>query len=190
MTIAQLVRIARSYRRFDSSYIITQASLRELIDYARLASSARNGQTLKYKPITDTKMSASIFPALRWAGYLTDWEGPAPHERPAAYIVVLHDKSLGNFSAIDAGLATQNMILGAAEKGWGCCIIGAFDHKQLVDACGIDTSKYDVVHVLAIGRTTETVQIEPMPADGDIRYWRTSDQIHHVPKRAVDEIIV
>jgi len=34
------------------------------------------------------------------------------------------------------------------------------------------------------------VDIEPLPSDGKIEYWRTSDGTHHVPKRSLDELIV
>lgn len=188
-TIAELVAQARSYRRFDSSYVITQVMLRELIDLARLAPSTKNDQRLKYMPITDKVDCATIYPSLRWAGYLTDWDGPTENERPTAYIIVLHDKTLGAYAPVDAGLATQNIILGAAEKELGCCIIMSCDKPEIARRMDIDTTRYEIVHVIALGRPVEKVVIEPMK-DGDVKYWRDEEQTHHVPKRALDEIIV
>jgi hypothetical protein len=34
------------------------------------------------------------------------------------------------------------------------------------------------------------VVIEPLGTDGDTRYWRDSQGVHHVPKRSLDEIIL
>ena len=37
--------------------------------------------------------------------------------------------------------------------------------------------------------TYEQVQIEEMK-DGDFKYWRDEENIHHVPKRALNELII
>jgi hypothetical protein len=45
------------------------------------------------------------------------------------------------------------------------------------------------VQVIALGIPAETVVIDPM-LNGDIKYWRDEQSIHHVPKRSLDEIII
>jgi len=50
--------------------------------------------------------------------------------------------------------------------------------------------KYEIIQVLALGKPKEIVTIEPLGADGDFKYWRDGNQVHHVPKRSLEEIIV
>jgi len=51
-------------------------------------------------------------------------------------------------------------------------------------------SRYQILLVLALGKAKERVVIEPVGSSGDIKYWRDSEDIHHVPKRSLDEIII
>ena len=60
------------------------------------------------------------------AGYLTDWPGPAPEERPSAYIEFLNDTAISGEASvhiIDLGLAALNIVLGAREMGFGACLL-------------------------------------------------------------------
>lgn len=189
--LAELVLKNRSYRRFHQDAAVSLATLHELIDLARLSASARNLQPLRYILSTDRETNAAIFPTLAWAGYLKDWPGPVEGERPAAYIIVLHDTSLGGhaYIAADYGLATQNILLGAVERGLGGCIIASVQRDRLRALLAIP-DRYDILVVLALGVPKETVVVTPVGPDGDIKYWRDAGQTHHVPKRSLDELIL
>ena len=50
--------------------------------------------------------------------------------------------------------------------------------------------RYEILLVLALGKPAETVTIDPLNAEGDIRYWRDEQDVHHVPKRAIDDLIL
>ena len=80
-------------------------------------------------------------------------------------------------------------MLGAAERGLGGCIIGSVKRDRLSRALRIP-ERYDILLVIALGRPIERVMIETVGVDGDIRYWRDADGVHHVPKRKLDEIIL
>lgn len=188
--LADLILQNRSYRRFREDVPLSLDTLREFVGLARLAASARNLQPLRYVLCADRETNAAVFSTLAWAGYLKDWPGPAEGERPAGYVVVLADTALNQaYIGVDHGLAMQNILLGAVEHGMGGCIIGSVQRERLRQILAIP-DRYEILVVVALGVPKETVVVEPVGPDGDIKYWRDTEGIHHVPKRALDELII
>ena len=179
----------RTYRRFFQEVAIERRTLRELVDLARLSAAAGNIQPLKYVLSCEPQKNAHVFPHLAWAGYLKDWPGPCEGERPSAYIIILGDTQITQSFGCDPGIAAQSILLGATERGLGGCIIGTVQRKKLRKALDIPSS-YQILLVLALGKPRETVVIETVGAAGDIKYWRDSEGVHHVPKRSLDDIIL
>ena len=187
--IKEIVRKNRSYRRFFQNEIIKKETLKELIELARLSASARNAQSLKYILSFDKEKNAKIFPHLAWAGYLKDWDGPEEGERPSAYIVMLNDTEITNNYFCDHGIAAQSILLGVVEKSLGGCIIASIQREELAKVLGIP-ERYKIIQVIALGKPKEKVVIEDVDSSGDIKYWRDEEQVHHVPKRSIDDIII
>ena len=187
--LSDIVLKNRSYRRFDESFDIDDKLLRECVDLARLSASGANAQPLKYVLSNNRQTNAKIFSTLSWAGYLQDWPGPAEGERPSAYIVVLVDTNLRKDPGCDHGIAAQSIMLGAVEKGLGGCMLGSIRKQELSDALQLP-SHFEILLVVALGKPVETVEVEAVGRDGDIKYWRDANGVHHVPKRALDDIIL
>ncbi|MFC1621325.1 nitroreductase family protein [Candidatus Omnitrophota bacterium] len=185
--IKDLIIKNRSYRRFYQEFAIGRETLKELIDIARFSPSAANMQPLKYILSCDPENNALVFPHLAWAGYLKNWFGPQEGEKPSAYIIIIGDTTIAKNFYCDHGIAAQSVLLAAAEKGLGGCIIGSIDRDNLRKDLQIP-HKYEILLVLALGKPREVVKIETSK-DGDIKYWRDSKGEHHVPKRPLDEII-
>ena len=185
----ELVLKNRSFRRFNQEESIDIETMKQLVDLARLSASGANLQPLKFMLCNEAKRNETIFPYLAWAGYLRDWPGPKEGERPSAYIIILGDKNLSGSFGCDHGIAAQSILLGAAEQGLGGCMIGSIKREGLRTALGIP-DQYEILLVLALGTPKETVRLEDAGPDGDIKYWRDADGVHHVPKRSLDEIII
>lgn len=190
MTLTELVEKCRSYRRFYEDDRISRETMTKLVDLARMTASTANSQALKYRICNDAAENERIFETLGWAGYLKDWDGPEKGERPSGYIVILCDLSLGKNKMTDNGIVAQTMMLGAVEAGYGGCMIGNFKRSQLAEILGIDTERYSLDLVLALGRPKEDVRIVPVKEDGDIRYYRDEEQVHYVPKRSLEEVLL
>lgn len=164
-------------------------TLRELIDLARLAPSGYNRQGLKYLLSNSGDLNNKINDCLSWAGYLQDWNSPPEGEKPAAFIIMVRDTSLGASLPQDQGFAAQSILLGAVEKGLGGCFLVNINKRMLGEVLNLDKS-YDIEAVIAIGYPKEKVVLEEIDASGDVRYWRDDEQVHHVPKRTLEEIIL
>lgn len=186
--IRDLILQNRSYRRFHEEAPVEMNILDELVDLARNSPSAGNKQSLKYILSTNREQNARIFPALAWAGYLKHWDGPEPGERPAAYIIILGDRNISGKFYCDHGIAAQSILLGATEKGLGGCIIASINRRSLGKILDLG-NRYEILLVLALGKPKEKVVLEEAK-ESDIRYWRDEQQVHHVPKRPLTELIL
>jgi len=186
--LKDLILKNRSYRRFYQSEKITTEQLREWIDLARNSASARNAQSMKYILSTEEPLNTLIFEQLAWAGYLTEWKGPEYGERPSAYIVLLHDTTISGNYFCDDGIAMQSILLGATEAGFGGCIIHSVNRIKVREILNL-SNQYEILYVLALGKPKEIVVLDELEGS-DIKYWRDENQVHHVPKRPLDEIIL
>jgi len=188
MQLKELVAATRSFRRFRQDPI-TENTLRDLVDLARRSPSGGNVQPLKYLLSNEPDTNAAIFPSTIWAGYLKEWPGPAEGERPTAYIVILLDTEISRSAGCDYGIAAQTIVLGAMERGVGACMIGSLKRNDLAEALEIP-ERYEILLVIALGVPGETVVLEDLGPGGSIEYYRDAEDAHHVPKRALDDLIL
>jgi len=187
--IADLIRKNRSYRRFYQNHTVDGKILEELVNLARLSPSAANLQPLKYILSVHSETNARIFECLAWAAYLKDWKGPPEGERPSAYIIILADTTISKTVDCDHGIACQSILLGAREAGLGGCIIASVNREKLSAILEIDPG-YKIMLAIALGKPREEVVIEAAKPDDSIRYWRDAKDVHHVPKRNLNDIIL
>jgi len=183
---------ARSIRVFDESVKPTEEQLCYMVNCARVAPSAANLQVLKYKLCLDDETVRAVRPLTRWAGYLKDVKLPPEGKEPTAFIVICHDKSIGNitpFSQMDVGIAAQSINLAAREAGFGICMIGSFEKDGIKELLGFDET-IEPVLVIAVGAPMEYPVICNVGEDGSIKYFRDSADLHFVPKRSIKDVLL
>lgn len=186
MSFIELAEKTRSYRRFKEKSPVSMENLRAMIKAAGLAPCASNLQRLRYSIVTEERERSILFSSIGWAGYLKDWNGPDPGERPSAYIVIHAPEEEKFFTGIDVGIAASYIVLEASEMGIGSCMILNFTSDS-VDAVA-PAPGYSSRLVVALGYPGEKVVIERNSEH--IQYWRDSEGIHHVPKHPVDKLIL
>lgn len=163
------------------------ALVRRMVDIARLVPSGGNQQPLRYRVVTDAVERGRIFPHLRWAAALKDWPGPAEGERPTAYIVIL--SPVGKPSHTDVGITAQTMQLAATAMGYAACMIGSIDRPAVHAELRLPADM-EIQLIVALGRPGEKIVLEDLPRGSDPAYWRTSDGVHHVPKRRLEDVLL
>ena len=190
--IRDIVIDARSYRTFDESRPVGKEDLETFVDTARLCSSAVNRQPLKYRLVYEKSEVEDVVAVTKWAGALPDMKFPPDGHHPTAFIIMCCDTDISEVNEwvrFDAGIAAQTLCLQAAEAGLGTCIIGAFNPDEMSKTLLI-SKKYKPIAAIAFGVPDETILICNVPASGNTIYFRDKANIHYVPKRSLEEIII
>lgn len=178
----------RSIRRFDQQSVSVEM-LMDLVDLTRYCASGRNAQPLVYAVVNQKSLLDAVFPALKWAGYYEDWDGPSVGERPMAYIIQALDTEIVTNPLCDDGLQLQAITLGATAYGLGACIIKSFDTTVIREVFGL-SDNIKPLYVLALGYPAEKSVIVDQKGRDDIRYYRDGDDMQCVPKRPLKDIIL
>jgi len=189
MEFKEIVEKNRSYRRFEQGHRLSRETLLELVDLARLTPSAGNKQLLRYVVSCSAELNRRICQSLAWAASLPDWPGPEEGERPAAYIVIMTAKDSWDWARVDLGIAAQTIVLAAAARGLGDCMFGNFRKEQLARMLELEED-LEIRLVIALGKPVEEVVLEEVSEGESITYYRTEDQVHHVPKRRLEDLVI
>lgn len=189
MDFLKLVTDARTCRRFDESHPLDRKDLLWLVECARLAPSARNAQELRFITVSPGSVLDKLFGMTRWAGALKDWNGPEAGERPTGFVAVLRPEKSGELTLIDTGIACQTMQLAASSRGWGACMIYSFERQGARELLNVpDELKIELV--VAFGVAKEKRVVADVPASGGTTYWRDAQNVHYVPKRGLNELVI
>ena len=192
MEFVELVRKNRSYRGYNENRPVTREELTRLVECARLCPSSVNAQPLKYRLVWQQEEAARLQEKTNWAKALTSITLPHPGMCPTAFIVICQDTgidtSLQRYQK-DVGIVAQTMLLGAVEMGLGGCMIGNFNAGEVRQVLALPEAMAPLL-VVAIGEPAETVVLTEVGPDGSVQYYRDENDVHYVPKRALEDILI
>ena len=190
--LKDLLKQNRSHRGYDESVPVTRGQLLEMVDCARYAPSSVNRQPFQYYLASDPETVAKIQPLTRWARALPELDLPFPGTRPAAWIVICQNMDWGETVARyqkDVGIVAQTMLLAAAEMGLGGCMIGNFDPPAVKEALGLAENLTSVL-LVAVGKPKETIVLTEAKPGDSLNYTRDENNVHYVPKRRLEDIVL
>ena len=154
-----LVKARQSDRTYEPGRKIEREKLERILEAARLAPSACNGQPWHFTVITEE-------PLLQEVGKATASLGMNKFAKDASALVLITHEStnitskLGcgikdkDFPMMDLGIASAYMTLAAEAEGIGSCILGWFDEKKIKELTGIPKSKR-LMLIITLGYATK-----------------------------------
>ena len=190
--IRDLVVKSRSFRGYDESRRVTRDELLELVDCARFAPSSVNRQPFQYLLIWEKEEVDRLQPLTGWARGLPDMKLPHPGKCPTAFIVICQntewDEDLKRYLR-DVGAVAQTMLLAATEAGLGGIMIGSFNPKRVAEAMNLPETIVPML-VVAFGKPDEEIVMTEVGPGENLKYYRDENDVHYVPKRRLEDIVL
>lgn len=187
-----LVKQSRSYRGYDSSRKLTKEELMEFVDCARYAPSSVNAQPLRYYLAWEEEEVALVQSMTHWAKALPQLELPHKGMCPTGFIIICQDKFIDdalNRYQKDVGIVAQTILLAAVEQGLGGCMIGNFLAGEVKEKLHLPENLAPLL-IVAIGKPAEKIVLTEIEEGDDIHYYRDEQDVHYVPKRKLQDIIL
>ena len=157
MDFLEIANARQSCRSYDENRPVEQEKLDAVLEAARLAPSACNGQPYHF---TVCRGQAAKDAAAATMGMgMNKFAAQAPvmivvSEQPYNKTAAVGAKLKGNdYRSIDIGIAVAYLTAEATTQGLSTCILGWLNSDKLCNLCGL---KYPVRLVIALGYAKET----------------------------------
>ena len=144
MDFMEIARSRQSCRAYDSDRMVEEEKLNAVLEAARIAPSACNGQPYRITVCTGEK-AQEVALATRGMGGMNKFAVQAPvmlvlTEAPYVKSAALGAKVKNNdYRSIDIGIAAAYLTAEATAQGLGSCILGWFDDGKIRDICSLDS---------------------------------------------------
>lgn len=142
MNFTEIAETRQSCRSYDPDRPVEQEKLDRILETARLAPSACNGQPY-HVTVCSGKAAAQVADATQGMG-MNKFASEAPillvlSEKPYVASAALGAKVKGNdYRSIDIGILAAYITAEATAQGLGTCILGWFDDKQIRRLCHLN----------------------------------------------------
>ena len=162
MDFLDIAKLRQSCRSYDETRPVEEEKLNAILEAARLAPSACNGQPYHFT-VCRGDTSKQVAAATTGLG-MNKFAVQAPvlivvSEMPYVKSAAMGAKAKGNdYRSIDIGIATAYLTAEATTQGLSTCILGWLDDAKIRQICGLS---YPVRLVITLGYAKETDTIRP-----------------------------
>ena len=142
MNFTEIAENRQSCRSYDPERVVEQEKLDRILESARLAPSACNGQPY-FITVCRGEAAAAVAKATQGMG-MNKFATDAPvmlviSERPYVATAALGAKVKKNdYRSIDIGIAVAYITAEASAQGLGSCILGWLDDAEIRKICNLD----------------------------------------------------
>ena len=156
MNFAEIANTRQSCRSYDEGRAVEREKIQAMLESARLAPSACNGQPYHFTVCTGARAKEAA--AATRGPALNKFAVQAPvliviSEEPYVASAGAGAKIKNNdYRSIDIGIACAYLTAEATAQGLSTCILGWFDDEKLRNLCGI---QYPVRLVITVGYAKE-----------------------------------
>ena len=144
MNFLEIAQARQSCRSYDENRPVEEEKLNAILEAARLAPSACNGQPYHFT-VCRGETAKEVALATRGMGGMNKFAVQAPvtiviSEKPYVKSAALGAKLKNNdYRSIDIGIATAYLTAEATAQGLSTCILGWLDDAKIRKLCGLDT---------------------------------------------------
>ena len=141
MNFMDIAKERQSCRSYDAERVVEKEKIEAILEAARIAPSACNGQPYHFTVCHGEKAQA-VAKATMGMG-MNKFAAQAPvmivvSEKPYVKSAALGAKVKGNdYRSIDIGIATAYLTAEATSQGLGTCILGWLDDAKIREICGL-----------------------------------------------------
>ena len=156
MNFMEIANTRQSCRAYDEARVVEREKLDAILEAARLAPSACNGQPY-HLTVCKGDLAVEVAKATQGLG-MNKFAVQAPvlivvSEMPYVKSAAMGAKVKNNdYRSMDIGIAVAYMTAEAAAQGLGTCILGWFDDEKIRALCGIE---HPVRLVITLGYARE-----------------------------------
>ena len=142
MNFTEIARARQSCRRYDPARAVEEEKLAAILEAARLAPSACNGQPYRLTVCRGESARAAAKATMGMG--MNKFAADAPiiiviSEQPYVKTAALGAKIKGNdYRSIDIGIVAAYLTAEATAQGLGTCILGWLDDDKLRKICDLD----------------------------------------------------
>ena len=159
MNFTEIAQTRQSCRSYDEARFVEAEKLEAILEAARLAPSACNGQPYHFT-VCKGETAAEVARATQSLG-MNKFASQAPvliviSEEAYVKSAAMGARVKGNdYRSIDIGIAAAFITAEAAAQGLGTCILGWFDDDKIRSICGLS---HPVRLVITLGYPKDTLR--------------------------------